>query len=382
VFSSKNEFRLFIDISSSSATFALIESTESEYKTLWHHRERFLIIEDTSDVAYFKKIISTIELCFKKLDSDGFKTLPAGKGKAVKTLHVSVGAPWSYTIVRKNTLKRDEPFVVSEKLLKKFENETDDRVLEDLKNGVFELGAGLELKNAETITSAVNGYPVNDIFDKEVRSIELVRLLGLYDKKILNELNELAEKYIPSATLMTETNMQVLYEFISHTLFLEQLTIFDVSGEVIETAVIEAGQLHNVSYIISGLHALVRDMKTETGKESEHILAALKGGLDGLSAQFPDQTEKITAVYNAHINVMTTALKKILTEVSHPEHLFIRTTPGYEALFTNMIESALDAIDDKDYALHVFSPKLLKAAHVTEAKTNVASFVFHNYKRK
>ncbi len=382
MFAAKNEFRLFIDISSSSATFALVEISADDYTTLWHHRERFVVIEDTSDVAYFKKIISTLVLSFKKLEAEGFSKMPSGKGKAVKALHVSIGAPWSYTIVRKNTLKREEPFIVSEKLLRKFEKETDQRVLEDLKNGVFELGAGLELKNAETVASSINGYPVKDILDKEARSIELVRLIGLYDKQILIQLEELAEKYVPSAEIHTETNMQVLYEFIAGTLFLNQLTVFDVSGEVIETAVIEDGLLHNVSYIISGLHALVRDITSKTKKDSEHILAALKGGLEGVCTQFPEHRKVIESVFDAHVEIMTATLRKILAEVQHPEHLFIRATPGYESLFTAMIEKALDGLDDKDYALHVFSPKLLNKANVTEAKTNVAAFVFHNYKKK
>lgn len=379
VFGNKDSFELFLDVSSSSVTLALVSKENNDYETIWHHKERFVVLEDTSDAMYFKKISTALLQCFLELETNGFSKMPSGRGKAVKNFRVIVGAPWSYTIVRKNTFKRDEPFQLTERFVKKLEAETDEQVMDDLKKGAVKLEAGLQLLNSQTIATTANGYRTQKLFDKEVSVLEFVRLLGLYDKQIITLIDELAKKNIPSAEIFTVTNMQVLQSFIEKTLFLPEVLVCDTSGEVIETAIIDRNELKQVSYIVTGLHALVRDISSLTSVESTHVLAALKGDSSGFETQYPLHAKNLKTVFKKHSEIIAAGISSLATKNAIPQHLFIRTEPGYEALFTHLFELALQQFDHQEYSIHVFTPKLFKRDKVSEAKTNIAAFVFHNF---
>lgn len=271
----KDELILVFNIGSSSVDGALFEAQSSGIPKIIFSIKEPIRIKEKVDVDKF--LLSTI----KTLEIVVGKIYKAGLG-APSQIFCVLSSPWCVSQMRIINLKKNTPFVFTEKLadgliqkeIKLFEEE------HALKYGDADEGARIiELKNIKIM---LNGYETSESLNKKTKELEMNIFISMSGEQVLKKIENTIGKHFHfkkikflSFTLSFFTVVRDLY------FKQENFLLLNIGGEVTDISMVKKNVLRELASFPLGCNFLTRGVALDLGcslSEADSFISLLRDG--------------------------------------------------------------------------------------------------------
>ncbi|MFA6257519.1 MAG: cell division protein FtsA [Candidatus Paceibacterota bacterium] len=334
-FKEKSELVLVFNIRSSSVDGALLEAQSSGIPKIIFSTKEFIKIEEKINIDNF--LLSTI----KSLDIVVEKIYKAGLGTPSQTFCV-LSSPWCISQTRIINLKKNTPFLFTEKLadeliqkeIKLFEEE------HTLKYGNIDNRIRMiELKNIKIM---LNGYETSEFFNKKIKELEMNIFVSMSGEQILKKIENTIGKYFhfkqirfSSFLLSFFTTVRDIYKKQENFLLLE------IGGEVTDISMIKKDTLRESVSFPLGCNFLTRGVALDlncTLGEAESLISLFR---DGHAEE--SMAKKLTVILNKlrteWLKKFQDSLANLSNDISIPSTIFIIIDKDLVDFFSETIKT-------------------------------------------
>ena len=344
-----------IDIGSGSIAASIVLSRHSKElpEILYTHRELMVIAGTTTPAHRVRSMQNALFLVMRELEQKGIPLLHTHTPDLrIQKILVSCAAPWSHTITQIIHVEKDAPFTVTPHLIDEmiehaYEKEqeahahTHEKVLKDV---------GQQIVEKSIIDVTLNGYSVQNPYNKKASEITIAHLRGLVADSILVAL-ERVKKHIPSAIdIHIHTSALILY-CVFRDLYpkTKNALIIDISGETTEVSLMQNSILYESITIAYGTHSLVRTIARSSKTIPEEARAYLRSYKQKVLSEF--QEKVLVRVQKHYTQSLMTALTELTTRYVLPQTVFLILDQNMEHFFTDTIENAMRGQTKKNIVL-------------------------------
>lgn len=375
-----------IDIGSGSVGVAIVYSDNAADKPeiIWSHRERVLIHDIMSTEVPLKEIITSVLNVFLHLGSDGMKAVYAHERKInISTVQVSISAPWTYTITKTINFSSKQPFEVDDAFVKELSDTAKKQAITTILENQILQESQLEIIDNTTISTAVNGYPIEVYDDIKTTEVTLEHITAITQKKILTVLKESQEKVLPETSLATHSFMYLYYDVLKHLKpDTSEICLIDVTSEATEIGIVRDGTLSHVTHTAFGTFSIAREISAMCKIPKEEAYTYLKGGTSFVETKLP--TEKM-----AELDVMIEAYEDKIAELfkltgdalAIPKTLFLHTEVATEAFFVKRLQNAAKKATSMKHTVHPVTSLLFEETTQGDTGILLSAHYFHRKHR-
>lgn len=365
----KDTVAVLFDVGNASIGGALISlSDERRPKILFTCRESITIGKELEMARVLPRMTKVLQSVAKTITSTGINTLPGGILPAGSEIYCILAAPWCLSRTKILKAKRPESFTVSVELLEsitEIEGSGFDKELRDDQDRE-ELGRSpLVLIEKKIIKTRLNGYEVQDPFEKKVKRIEVSLFLSATTraveeaiKKTLDEVFMHREIHYNSFSLIAYSGLRDIFPKKDDFLFI------DVSGEITEISLIRHHVLLETVSFPFGKNAVIRRLSRTLKKEPELAHSDLslyfKKNLTGAHSEKIKKALDIAA--QEWIKLFDKTISKLSENDFVPSTIFFTADHPVEKFFSEIIAQRKIgefSLEGKDFSVTYMDSELL-----------------------
>ncbi|MFA6177591.1 MAG: cell division protein FtsA [Candidatus Paceibacterota bacterium] len=331
----KSELVLVFNIGSSSIEGALFEAQNSGTPKIIFSIKELIKIEEKVDINNF--LLSTI----KSLEIVVEKIYKAGLG-APSHVFCVLSSPWCVSQTRIINLKKNTPFIFTEKL-------ADELIQKEIKlleeENALEFGnyknkvRMIELKN---IKITLNGYETSESLNKKIKELEMNIFISMSGEQILKEIEDTIGKYFHfkqikfvSFLLSFFTTVRDIYKKQENFLLLE------IGGEVTDISMVKKDIMRESASFPLGCNFLTRGVALDLNcslSEAESFISLFK---DGHAEEAI--AKKLTIILNKlrteWLNKFQDSLANLSNDISIPSTIYIVIDKDLVDFFSETIKT-------------------------------------------
>ncbi|MCB9810905.1 MAG: hypothetical protein H6779_00610 [Candidatus Nomurabacteria bacterium] len=359
------EYAAVIDIGSGSVLASIVESdvNKTHPNIIWAKREYSPLKQIDSLSKSIKNVMTSFMSVMMLLDSEGRARLKEVAPRAkIKTLQVTIVAPWSYTVSKTILYSKENEFSVTKGLLDELLRMAEQKVQVELKENEKIHEQGLELISRTTADVIANGYSVRVSSRQKAKSLKVVQLNAITQESIVQEVEEVKDKLFPAADPELYSFMMAFYYTISD-LYPEQreYCLVDVTYEATEIGVVRDGILQYCTNIPFGSISLARELSAILSvplQEAHNYLA--EPDLDTLLIKYSSkQKEDVKAVIEAYEAKLVELFHETGDKLSIPKSLFMHCDNSRAEFFKDHIVQAANLTTKSSHVVYNVTGDLL-----------------------
>ncbi|MDD2935611.1 MAG: hypothetical protein PHX25_04050 [Candidatus Pacebacteria bacterium] len=283
---------LVFDIGSASVGGALVSlHKDKKPKILYNVRKPIAFKEDldinkftASMIRAFDSVVSDIEK--KGVSHLNFRNL---KNKEIRESFCFFSSPWYISQTQVVKWEKKEPFSINKEMIKDV-LEKEKQIFIKNNEKFFGDGNEIEIMDNKVIQLRLNGYIVDNPFNKKVNNAEAVMYISLVSTDVSHKVKDVIKKHfhiesinLASFTLAGFLSLRDIFEFEDDFLFL------DVSGEVTDVSFVKNDSLRETETFPVGRNAFIReilkDFKTNYTSAVSMINVYKTGSMDQNNAK-------------------------------------------------------------------------------------------------
>lgn len=225
-----------IDIGSGSIAGALLVMREHAVPVIVYTRR--LPIEPQQDEAQERAMLRAFELLCATLVREGLPALVRATGhRSVRTVLISVDAPWQETLVHEEQILEEKEFIFTRRLA--------NDVLRKATLG----SEGKIITDARIMGTRLNGFTIRNPFGKRVRQASIIVLISSIDERVHEVLDMVVDKTFNPQRVSIIAGSALRYQALRAVFPHERdALIVDATGPFAEVALVHRSQLVAVSH--------------------------------------------------------------------------------------------------------------------------------------
>lgn len=375
---------VIIDVGSASVAAAIVVSEigDEQPKVVWTYTERCPIEDEPDTISLAKKVTAALLAVSMEVSQKGLPALAAhDTSLRVGYMHVSVAAPWSYTVPKRVRYQKEEPFLVTNQILNDLittaEQET---TASHAASPMFEQ-LGLEVIASDTAYVTANGYAIKDPVGQHTTELVLVRKLSICQKRLVDTIRELHESLVPRAKLAVCSFIdQMQQQVLSRTVTTGTYGLIDISGDATEVGIVVDGVLTSVVSNTWGHYAVARQIAQVTNEPLMSAFARLQEltgtKLNCATATQQAASDEILAQFSQELAAV---LSRAALTAELPAHFIVHSDTGLQTFARSMTIAAVSTITHTDSAtVTTVSEKLISIVDIPETRLALSVAVFHS----
>ncbi|MFZ1988077.1 MAG: hypothetical protein WAV21_03555 [Minisyncoccia bacterium] len=321
---------VLIDIGSGSIGGAYAVLKEKNYPTICYTCR--IPIRTSEPIPTIDDLSITLREVTRLLVTHGASELRrmTGSGSVGRAV-VSVASPWQETTVRIARTERDKPFVFTRSLLN------------ELVAKEAHLPSGRTSTGESVIATLLNGYEIQEPFNKRVRHAEVVIL----SENIVTEAVTIIETRVREAFHLHEVTLTA-FAPLAYTVFRDvyphenDYLMLDIAGAATDVALVKRHLLTSMASIPRGVGNLMQGFKKSMGEAPPRESSAANNIRLVLDVK---PNAKFEAVRSEWITGLRDALRKMSNEQALPRTLFLLSDDSErEYLHHTLDDSALRSL--------------------------------------
>jgi hypothetical protein len=331
----KEELVLSLHIGSGAVGGALVRLNSSGTpKIVFSSIEHIPIEEKLNTPKFLEKTIKSLEVVVGNIYKSGL-------GAPVRIFCV-LGSPWYASQTRLIQLKRNTPFVFTEKI-------ADDLIRAEIKlmgeEHSLQYGDGenairpIELKNIRT---TLNGYETKEPLYKKTQEVEMTMFISMSGEKILRKMEESIRKSFQFEQIKFSSFAMVSFTVVRDLMpEHENFLLVDISGEVTEIFMVKKNVLHGSVSYPQGRNFFTRNIALGLGctiSEARSLVSLWKDGHaeEKVSAKITSILDKLRAEW---LGKFQESLANISADISIPSRVYITADPNFAGMFAETIKA-------------------------------------------
>ncbi len=366
-----------IEIGSGSVAVAVVvsEPTKRHPHIVWAKREFATLSADYDFARSIKSMLTSLMNSMMALDGDGRAALEATyPGTHIKTLQVSISAPWAYTISKIVEYESETPFVITETLINTLVEKANEETIAVLRESEKEHNSGLTIMTRATTDITGNGYHTLDPVGQTASSITLTQVSAVAQKLITTAVDDLKARMFARTSLERYSTMLIFHSTIRGIYpEMTEYCLVDLTYEATELAIIRDGVLQYTTHTHVGINTLIRNLaiRLDTPEADAESLFRRVFEADTLEVL----TEKEQKVFETLLGEYQSALEELFHEtgdsLSIPKILFLHSSYQHERFFDNYITAAAKAATSSSHTVHTLSHELMLTRFTGDSKVDL-----------
>lgn len=357
-----------IDIGSGSVLTAIIVSDESKPQPtiVWSHREHAPLRDIDSLNQSSKAVMTALMSALMKLEGEGREALNIyRKGGKILEFQCTICAPWSYTVTKTINYKQDEPFEITDELISQLVQTALDNTASELKENDTVKELGLTVIARTTMDLLANGYRVRNPLKQKAQELTLTHASVVTQQYLIDTIDELKEKVLPTATSKKLSFMLAFYCMASDYFpDIHDLCLIDITYEATEIGIIRDGSLQYSTHTPFGAFSLAREIAAITGVTAYEAFQYLHTDTpyEFMEALKDSQKDEINKVFEAYVQKLIELFKETGDDLTIPKRIFIHADLKSEPFFSDLIKRAAEMSTKSSPIIKLITPQILKTA--------------------
>lgn len=331
----KSKLFLVFDLGSSSVGGALFEIESSGTpKILMFLREPIVLQENMN-------IDSFLGLTMKSLEVVADKILRSSLGAPAKIFCV-LSAPWHVSQTRVIKLKKDEPFVFTEKLADELTQKEiavfEQEYLSGYKNGENSIRS-IELKNIRTM---LNGYEMPNPINQKTKEVEMTIFISMSPEQILKKIEDTIGKSFHVKEIKFSSRAMAAFAVVRDMYMgQENFLMIDIGGEISDIFMVKKSILRESISFPIGLNFFIRGVANELKcslAEAKSLISLFKD--EHATAQVASNVGPIIDKLKVEwLNKFQESLVALSSDLSVPDIIYLAIDKDLANFFTQIIQS-------------------------------------------
>jgi hypothetical protein len=172
----------------------------------------------------------------------------------IKQATLTFGAPWYVAKVKDVVLKQEQPFSLSQK---KF-----DALLAEQMAVAQEKNAGHVLVEHDVTHVMINGYELQDPFNKKTKEMKIALYASFVDADTLTKVRDVIDAQFHRIHITFRTFPMVLFTTLRSMFWnIDRFTYFDVGGLITDIGVVDKGAITHIASIPFGTQHLLKEVQ-------------------------------------------------------------------------------------------------------------------------
>ena len=354
----KEELVLSLHIGSAAVGGALVRLDNSGIpKLIFSAIEPIPIEEKLNTERFFLKTIKSLEVVAGKIHKSGLG--------APERIFCVLGSPWYASQTRAIQLKKNTPFVFTERIADDLIQKEIKLMSEEhsLKYGTKENAIrAIELKNIKT---TLNGYDTEEPLYKKTREVEMTMFISLSGEKTLRKIEEAIRKSFQFEQIKFSSFAMASFTVVRD-LYPEQesFLLVDIGGEVTEIFMVKKNVLHDsISYPL-GRNFFIRNVALGLGctlSESRSLISLWKDGHaeEKVAAKIGSTLDKLRTEW---LDRFQKSLASLSADIAIPSRVYITADPAFAGLFAETIKAeqfSQYTLAESKFEITTIGPELL-----------------------
>jgi hypothetical protein len=371
-----------LDVGSGSAAVAIVVSEPNvKYpKIIWSFRERMIVKADSTAEANKKALITCIFNAMLELGNMGVRTLNQyDKGAKISTLNVSFCAPWSYTTTRNINLDSENPFDLTNKIIKELVTKAKTEAKAEIAETYADENLNLLQLNDETIEVTANGYRVHSVEHPDIRKVTLSQLISMVDKDLFENIIKIKQKILPQVTIIANSFMLMYHRTLANMHpDTTEVCLVDITAEATELGIVRDSVLVHTTNTAFGMYTLARKITDVCLIPKEEALGVMKDNATNVKQVLsPAKQEELEAVFKEYETNLADLFRKTGDALSIPKTIFLHTDAETEAFFSERVKNAANLATNSSHATHPITSQFFEKSESGDTAILLSAYVFH-----
>lgn len=353
------------EIGSGSVLVSIVasDSRQSLPTIIWSHREFAAGKYHTTIDQAAKSIVTALVQAAMILDGEGRRALREYHTHAkISHMHVTVSAPWSYTIAKTIEYKKEEPFTITLDLVEELAHAAVGKIKEDITEAdpVQELGLSITTRAITTITA--NQYRLESPYNKQAKELALTEVCSVVQDYLISTITDIHHKLFPRSELQIISFMLAYRTALRHFVHSESdFCLIDITHNATELGIIRDGTLRYCTHATIGISTLAHSISQALDIPFDNALAFMKEPhhTTVMSTLTATQKEKLEVVLTAFQNKLVELFHETGDTLSIPKTIYFHTSHHLEPFFETLIRQAAKQATITTHWLHPVTSDLL-----------------------
>lgn len=251
---------LVVDIRSSSVGAAIVKKTKDTTDILFNLREYFFMEQKVTPEDF----VTRTEIALKKVLDNLIHKNPLAA--PVEKAEIFYSSPWYKTYIKSFNRKEKKATVLSKEYFTKV-------IKEDLDT----LSRKEEIMEKKITSVMINGYQINDPFDKKVKEMDANFYISIVNKKTRKGFEKILKDFAPRVDINHNSHPLTFFTVLRNRLHSPQdYVLMDITGELSEVAIIKGGHFSRIFSFPYGTHDFVRKIMEHVGYDYATAFSAMK----------------------------------------------------------------------------------------------------------
>lgn len=258
----KEALELIVDIRSSSIGAAIVDVGTTPATVRYSARVPIAPDKLTDATIAVETLFETLKRVFESVVHEGVPLLAEADGDTVKIEHITAtfGSPWFHAKTRDLEFKKEAPFKLSKKQF--------DEMVEKQIALEKERAQGQVLVEHDVTNVVINGYELQDPFDKEAKQINVSFYASLMAASTRKKLDELFDTYFHKVDVTYRTFPLMLFTTLRNMFWnIDRFTFLDIGGAITDIGVVQNGALTHLASVPYGANHLLQSVGAECALE-------------------------------------------------------------------------------------------------------------------
>lgn len=330
----KGELVLVFNIGSSSVDGAFFEVQSSGIPKIIFSVQELIKIEEKIDIDNFSlSMMKILEVVVNKI-------YKAGLG-APSQIFCVLSSPWCVSQTRIINLKKNTPFVFTEKL-------ADELIKKEIK--LFEEEHALKYGNSDNrvqmielknIKIMLNGYETSESLDKKTKELEMNIFVSICGEQVLKKIEDTIGKYFHKKIKFASFLLSFFTIVRDMYLKQENFLLLEIGGEVTDISMIKKNTLRESASFPIGCNFLIRGVASGLGcslGEADSFISLFKDGHTEESV-----AKKLTLILNKlrteWLKKFQDSLANLSNDISIPSTIYIVVDKDLVDFFSETIKT-------------------------------------------
>jgi hypothetical protein len=375
----KVRYGSLIDIGSGSVLVAIIKSDPANTypEIIWNKREYVPLRQIASINESAKHVMTSLVNALMLLDSEGRRVFQekTGHNKLPET-QVTIAAPWSYTITKSIAYAHEEPFTLSDELIRELLRTAHKKIESDISENEKALQLGLSVISRSLIGLSANGYTIGKASDQKIRSLRVVEASAVAQDYLIEALHDATAKVLPDTKMSLYSFILIYFHLFRH-LFKDsaEYCLVDITYEATEIGIVRDGVLNYTTHTPFGSFSLAREIAAILDIPLEEAFGYMhtEDPLTLLGQYSPGKIADVKEVFRQYEGRLSSLFHETGDTLAIPKKIFLHGNLESEAFFSKRVGEGARLATNASHAMYSASTELVKRKYPQELLAQFSS---------
>lgn len=328
----RDKFFLLINLSSGLVNAALFLQSKEKDSIIATSEKNFYSNDKKTGKEYEDNLIKSIDFVLKDVMKKKSKySITSSQPDIIENVYINLSTPWYQSKIKNISVKKDKNFTLSKKIL--------NNLLKKTQNPEYNI-ENYSIIEDKIISVTVNGYVVDNPFNKRINSFSLTNYVSYISKDLFNKIEDKIKNIInvPNINFITHPviNLSVIKNIFGRS---SNIIVIDVSEENSEVMFIRNTILEDLVSIPIGTNFYIRELQKKYKIDHKSTLAKIEMYLeDRIEKNQKKYFEKHIDIINSEfIKIFDKAISDLVKRAKTPCFQFLFIDETFKDIFKDLL---------------------------------------------